>query len=54
MPQLGAVQYALVIVAGIVALALLLVARARRREQHERDELRKHIRRIGGQFDPGV
>jgi predicted lysophospholipase L1 biosynthesis ABC-type transport system permease subunit len=54
MPQLGAVLYGVVIVAGIVALALLLAARVRRRDRRERDELRMHIRRLGGPFDPGV
>jgi membrane protein implicated in regulation of membrane protease activity len=53
-PQLGTVQYAFVIVAGLVALAVLLMARARRSDQHDRDELRKHIRRLGGPFDPGA
>ncbi len=52
MPQLGAMGYAFVILAGAVALALVLVARARGRDQRERDELRKHIRRLGGPFDP--
>jgi hypothetical protein len=47
-------QYAFFIVAGVVALGLLFVARARRRDQRDRDELRKHIRRLGGPFDPGM
>jgi hypothetical protein len=44
----------LVIVVGVVAFGLLLVARARRRDRHERDELRAHVRRIGGPSDPGT
>jgi hypothetical protein len=35
-PQLGAVEYAFVIIAGAVALALVLVARARRRDPADR------------------
>jgi hypothetical protein len=54
MPQLGAVEYVIVILAGAVAFGLLLVARARRRDQRDHDELRKHIRRLGGPFDPGI
>ena len=53
-PQLGAVQYGLLIVVGVVAFALLLVVRARRRDQHDRNELRAHIRRLDGPFDPGT
>ena len=53
-PQLGAVQYGLLIVVGVIAFALLLVVRARRRDQHDRNELRAHIRRLGGPFDPGT
>ena len=54
MPQLGAVEYGFVIIAGAVAFGLVLVAHARRRDRHDRDELRKHIRRLGGSFDPGT
>ena len=50
-PQLGAVGYAFVILVGVVAFGLVLVARARRRDRRDRDELRKHIRRFGGPFD---
>ena len=53
MPQLGAVEYAFVILAGAAAFGLVLVARARRRDQRDRDELRAHVRRLGGPFDPG-
>jgi len=48
------VQYGFVIVAGAIAFAVLLEARARRRDRRGRDELRKHIRRLGGPFDPGM
>ena len=44
----------LVIVAGVVAFGLLLVVRARRREQNERDDLRRHVRRLDGPTDPGM
>ena len=45
----------LVIVAGaIVAVGLVLVARARRRDQRDRDQMRAHVRRLGGPFDPGM
>ena len=33
---------------------LMLVARARRRDRRDRDELRSHVRRLGGPFDPGM
>jgi len=46
--------YGFVIAAGIVAFAVLLVARARRRDQRDRDQMRTHVRRLGGPFDPGT
>ena len=52
--ELEAVTYGLVIAAGIVAFAVLLVARARRRDQRDRDQMRAHVRRLGGPFDPGM
>jgi hypothetical protein len=52
MPQLGAMEYGFAVVAGVVALALALVARARQRDRRERDELRTHIRRLGGPSNP--
>ena len=53
-PQLEAVEYGFVIVAGAVAFGLVLLARARRRDRHARDELRTHVRRLGGSSDPGT
>jgi hypothetical protein len=50
--QLESMEYALLIVAGTIAVGLLLVARARRRVRHDRDELRAHVRRLGGPSDP--
>jgi hypothetical protein len=52
--ELGAVQYASAIAAGVVTLAVFLAARARRRDQRDRDELRAHIRRLAGPLDPGM
>jgi hypothetical protein len=52
--QLEAVEYAFLIVAGTVAVGLMLVARARRRDRHDRDELRAHVRRLCGPSDPGM
>ena len=54
MPQLEAVEYGFVIIAGAVAFVLLLLARARRRHRHERDELRTHVRRLSGPSDPSI
>jgi hypothetical protein len=52
--QLEAVEYGLVIVAAAVAFGLLMVARARRRDHQECDELRTHVRRLGGPSDPST
>ena len=41
--QLEAVEYGFVIVAGAIAFGLVLLARARRRDRHARDELRTHV-----------
>ena len=54
MAQLEAVESAFLIVVGILALGLMLLARARRRDRHDRDELRAHIRRIAGPSDPSM
>ena len=54
MPQSGAVEYGFVVVVGVVALALALVACARRRDRHDREDLRAHIRRLGGPSDPSM
>jgi hypothetical protein len=54
MPQFGAVEYGFVIVAGIIALALALVTRARRRDRRECNEMRTHVRRLGGPPDPSL
>jgi hypothetical protein len=51
--QLETVEYAFLIVAGTIAVAMALVARARRRDRHDRDELRAHVRSLGGPSDPG-
>ena len=53
-PQLEAVEYGFVIVAGAIAFGLVLLARARRRNRHERDELRTHVRRLNGPSDSGT
>ena len=53
-PQLEAVEYGFVIVATAVAFGLVLVARSSRRDRHERDELRAHVRRLSGPSDPGM
>ena len=45
-PQLEAVEYGFFIVAGAIAFGLVLLARARRRNRHERDELRTHLRHL--------
>jgi hypothetical protein len=52
--QLEAVEYAFLIVVGTLAVGLMIVARARRRDRHDRDELRAHLRRLGGPSDPGL
>ena len=54
-PQLEAMAYGFVIIAGTVAFfGLVLAARARRRDRHERAELRAYIRRLSGPSDPGM
>jgi hypothetical protein len=53
-PQLEAVEYGFVIVAGAVAFGLVFLARVRRRERHERDELRAHVRHLSGPSDPDM
>ena len=52
----GAVVSGVVIVAGALAAfeLLMLLARARRRNKRNRDELRAHVRRLGDPVDPGV
>ena len=54
MPQLDAVEYGFVIVLGAMAFGLVLLARARRRDRHARDELRTHVRRLSGPSDTGM
>ena len=49
-----AVEYGFVIVAGAIAFGLVLLARARRRDRHERDGLRTHVRHLNGPSDPGT
>ena len=49
-----AVQYGPLVVAAALAFGLVVVARARRRDQQDRDELRAHVRRLGGPSDPGM
>jgi hypothetical protein len=44
-PQLGAVEYGFVIVAGVLAFALNVGGR---RDRHDRDGLRAHVRRLSG------
>jgi len=41
-------KYWAMILVGAVALAWVLIARTRRRDRHERDDLRAHVRRFGG------
>ena len=53
-PNLRAVEYGFVIVAVVIAVGLVLARRARRRDQRDRDDLRAHVRRLGGPFDPGM
>ena len=53
-PNLGAVEHGFVIVAVVIAVGLVLATRARRRDRRDRDELRAHVRRLGGPFDPDM
>ena len=52
--QLEAAEYRFVIVAGAVAFGLVLLARARHRDRHERDQLRAHVRGLSGPSDSGM
>jgi hypothetical protein len=54
MLHIGPVEYGVVIVTVVAAFCLALVGRARHHYQRDRDELRKHIRRVGGPFDPSM
>jgi hypothetical protein len=47
-------EYGFVIIAGAVAFGLVVLARARRRDRHDRDELRAHVRGLSGPSDPGM
>ena len=51
MPLLGPLEYGFVFIAAVILFGLVLVVRARRRDRHERDELRAHLRRLGGPTD---